>query len=219
VFLGMPLALSSFLMIIICCFTDVLPSLALVYEKPESKLMTLPPRRLGKDHLVDWKLLLNAYLFIGMIEAGVAFLTFFVFYASHGYDPGQVLLSFGEGDGPPELQNKGQCLYFYALVVMQFGNVLTSRTSMLPIWRQNPFVGVTRNLRIFVAIPISASIVALTCYLPPIQNQLATTDLPAEWLPLTIPWAGALLLILLNETRKVCAERFPDGPIAKLSWR
>merc|ERR1719281_832262 len=99
-----------------------------------------------------------------MIEAGVAFATFFVFYSLHDKNPADILLQFDNGD--LELMYHGQCLFFYALVVMQFGNVLTSRTAMLPIWRQNPFAGTTRNFRIFAAIPISASIVALTCYLP-----------------------------------------------------
>lgn len=223
VFLGMPMALSSFLMIIICCFTDVGPSLALVYEKPESKLMTLPPRRLGRDHLVDWKLLLNAYLFIGIIESSVAYATFFVYYASKGDPPASVLFTFGAGDDKyGEMQDIGQCLYFYALVVMQFGNALTSRTALMPIWRHNPFSGATSNRRIFVAMVVSACIFALTCYLPPIQDGMLTRKLPGFdecWLALMLPWFGALLLILLNETRKMLTDKFPSSPIAMLAWR
>uniref|UniRef100_A0A7S4QXK3 Cation-transporting P-type ATPase N-terminal domain-containing protein n=1 Tax=Alexandrium monilatum TaxID=311494 RepID=A0A7S4QXK3_9DINO len=229
VFLGMPVALSSFLMIIICCFTDVGPSLALVYEKPESRLMSLPPRKLGKDHLVDWKLLLNAYLFIGLIEAGVAYATFFTYYASRGKNPGDVLFTFGApsaADDPDgeygEMQNVGQCLYFYALVVMQFGNALTSRTAMLPIWRQSPFSGPTRNPRLFGAMVVSAVLLVLTCYLPPVQTALLTRKLPSlqeDWLALLLPWLGALVLVCLNETRKGVAERYPDGVLARVAWR
>ncbi|KAG6839284.1 hypothetical protein H0H93_005722, partial [Arthromyces matolae] len=43
VFLGVPLPLSSFLMIIICCFTDLAPCLSLIMEKEEFDLLTLPP--------------------------------------------------------------------------------------------------------------------------------------------------------------------------------
>merc|ERR1719159_64365 len=42
VFLGIPLALSSFLMVVICVCTDVPPSLAMVYEKSEATIMTVP---------------------------------------------------------------------------------------------------------------------------------------------------------------------------------
>jgi len=227
VFLGMPLALSSFLMIVICCFTDVGPSLALVYEKSESRLMEMKPRRLGRDRLVDWKLLLNAYLFIGIMEAGVAYATFFVYYAYDDESPGTVLFTFGApsaSDEPSglygEMQNVGQCLYFYALVVMQFGNAFTSRTAMLPIWRHNPFKGPTKNLRIFAAILVSTTIFSLTCYVPFIQDSLQTRALPGfnKWLALLLPWFGAALLIGINESRKAWAERFPEGRVAMLAW-
>merc|ERR1712130_781193 len=159
VFLGMPLALSSFLMIVICVCTDVCPSLAMVYEKPESTIMTSPPRKIGRDHLVDWKIILNAYLFIGMIEASVAYITFFSYYSLKGKSPGDIVLKFASlDDEATEMQNVGQTLYFYALVVMQFGNVLTSRTARVPIWRQNPVSGPGRNLRIFVAMLVSSVI-------------------------------------------------------------
>lgn len=216
VFLGMPLALSSFLMIVICCCTDVGLSLAMVYEKPESTIMSVPPRRIGQDHLVDWKLLLNAYLFIGMIEAAVAYGTFFLFYAAEDEGPGDILLKFTNGD--EELMYQGQCLYFYALVVMQLGNVLTSRTARVPIWRQNPFAGPARNLRIFAAMVVSMTVLALMCYLPFIQQALNTRGLPVYWQPLLLPWGGALLLIALNEARKALGERFPRAPLACLMW-
>lgn len=215
VFLGMPTTLSAFLMVIICCGTDVGPSMALTFEKPESKLMTRQPRRLGKDHLVDWKLLLNAYLFIGMIEAGVAYLTFFTYYYLEGIYPSDVVFQFSNGN--VDIMNKGQSLYFYALLIMQCGNALTSRTAILPIWRQNPFWGPKRNPRIFVAMLVSATILVITCYVPLIQ-EMGPRPLPMRWQPLVIPWFGAVFLIFMNESRKVVAERFPNSLIAKLAW-
>ncbi|KAK5733505.1 hypothetical protein LTR17_009622 [Elasticomyces elasticus] len=44
VFLGVPLPLYSFLMIIICVFTDLFLSLSLIMEKTEFDLLSLPPR-------------------------------------------------------------------------------------------------------------------------------------------------------------------------------
>jgi len=222
VFLGMPLPLSSFLMIVICCCTDVGPSLAMVYEKPESTIMQVPPRRIGKDHLVTWKLLLNAYLFIGMIESAVSFATFFVYYyKAGGYTPADLILQFSAPDPElTELMNHGQCMYFYALVVMQTGNVLTSRTCNIPIWKHNPFVGPTRNLRIFAALVCSFAVMFLTCYLPPLQNSvLATRALAPYWEPLALPWLCAVLMVLINETRKAISERYPQGCMARLAWK
>jgi len=215
VFLGMPLALSSFLMIVICCCTDVGPSLAMVYEKPESSIMRSPPRRIGKDHLVTGKLILNAYLFIGMIEAGVAYATFFSYFACHGKKTSDLLFKFG---ATPDGTSTGQCFYFYALVVMQFGNALTSRTAKISAFRHSAFVGSTRNLRFLLAFVVSAVVFLVTCYVPFIQAGLSTTGLTANWQPLLIPWLGAAVLVCSNEARKVIAEWYPGGCMARTLW-
>jgi sodium/potassium-transporting ATPase subunit alpha len=216
VFLGMPLALSSFLMLVISCCTDVCPALSMVYEKPESVIMQVPPRRVSTDHLVDLKLIGNAYLFIGVIQAIVAYSTFFLFYYLEGIPPSDLVFKFT--DGNLRLQDRGQSLYFYALVVMQFGNILTSRTFKVSTFAQNPFCGPTRNLRIFLAIMISSCFVILVLYVPFIEANLDVSALPTRhWQPLVLPWIGAAVLICFNESRKQWARWFPDGCVAKLS--
>lgn len=69
---GVPQALSSIQMIIICVFTDVGPALSMVFEKPEADLLTRKPRDRKKERLVDIRLLLHAYGFIGILESFTA---------------------------------------------------------------------------------------------------------------------------------------------------
>lgn len=69
VFLGLPQALSSIQMILICVLTDVFSAIALCYEKPEMGLLTRKPRNVKKDRLVDWKLLFHAYFVLGLLES------------------------------------------------------------------------------------------------------------------------------------------------------
>lgn len=66
---GLPQALSSIQMIIVCIFTDVAPALSMVYEKPEADLLLRKPRDRKKERLVNFKLLLHAYGFIGVLES------------------------------------------------------------------------------------------------------------------------------------------------------
>ena len=77
VFFGLPLPLSSFQMLIICVFTDIFDALALVQEQPESAIMSRPPvdRRFNK--LVDYKMVIQAYLFYGNICTFSAMLCYF----------------------------------------------------------------------------------------------------------------------------------------------
>lgn len=61
-FAGTPLPLSSFLMIIICCFTDLFPCLALIMEQEEFDLLSMKPRNPKKDHLITGKIYLQSYM-------------------------------------------------------------------------------------------------------------------------------------------------------------
>lgn len=68
VLLGLPQALSNIHMILICCVTDVFGAVSLCFEKPEFGLLKRRPRNIKTDKLVDWKLLLHAYGFLGVLE-------------------------------------------------------------------------------------------------------------------------------------------------------
>lgn len=85
-------------MIIICIATDVFPELALVYELPESDLMSRPPRP-RSAHIVNWKLILQAWVFVGMIEAFVSFFLFFAYFSENGISPSELFLAFDAFQG------------------------------------------------------------------------------------------------------------------------
>eukprot|EP00026_Physarum_polycephalum_P002073 Phypoly_transcript_02077.p1 GENE.Phypoly_transcript_02077~~Phypoly_transcript_02077.p1 ORF type:complete len:897 (+),score=112.36 Phypoly_transcript_02077:167-2692(+) len=175
VFLGVPLPLSSFEMIWICIITDVFPSLSLIYEKPESDLMTRPPKNKNKDKLVNWKLLVQAYLVTGNLETFFAFLSFFLYMQWYGnIAPNQLFLAFNKwtdgylGKSQDELNNllnTAQTVFFVTLVLMQFGNLHSIRTRHLSWFQQNPFKKETRNLYLFGAMCISTILLILAVYL------------------------------------------------------
>lgn len=85
VLLGLPQILSNLQMIIICVVTDVLPAIALCFEKPEAGLLTRRPRNVKKDRLVDWKLLFHAYFVLGLIESLCAMSMAFWWLQRQGY--------------------------------------------------------------------------------------------------------------------------------------
>lgn len=64
--------------------TDIFPSLSLTHEKAESDLMLRKPRRASRDHLVNAKLLIQAYGFIGIMEMLFAHWMFFTYLSSYG---------------------------------------------------------------------------------------------------------------------------------------
>lgn len=121
---GLPQVLSSFLMIIICCFTDCAAATVLAYEKPEADVLLRKPRRPTKDRLVDWQLMLQAYGFIGVMETLTSFAMSYWYLQKNGIGFGD--LWFKYGSLPPTIEQEyanqklaeASSIYFVNLVVM-----------------------------------------------------------------------------------------------------
>lgn len=226
VFFGCPLPLSSFLMIIICCFTDLFCCLTLIMEREEYDLLTLPPRNPKKDHLVNAKVYGQSYLFIGMLMTITAHSMFFFYmYTAAGIPANKMFFAFANysdgyyGHTQAELNNflnTGQCVYFVTLVVMQMGNLLSVRNKKLSILQADPIRKSRRNLWIFVGPLVSLSIAIFVTEEPGLQNLFNTASVPIKfWL---IPIPLALGLLVADELRKLLVRSFPNGPIAKIAW-
>ena len=81
---GLPRILSSFLMIIICYFTDCAAATMLAYEKPEADLMLWPLRNPKTDRLVDTKLVAWSYGSIDLIETILSCTMSYWYAQTHG---------------------------------------------------------------------------------------------------------------------------------------
>jgi sodium/potassium-transporting ATPase subunit alpha len=121
---GLPQVLSSFLMIIICCFTDCAAATVLAYEKPEADVLLRPPRNPKKDRLVDWKLMLQSYGILGIIETVCSFSMSYWYLQRNGIPFSTLWFGFGAvPDGVSEdyytaKLNEASSIYFINLVVM-----------------------------------------------------------------------------------------------------
>jgi sodium/potassium-transporting ATPase subunit alpha len=60
----------------ICVGTDILPAISLAYEEAEIDIMTRKPRK-KTDHLVSAKLIIHAYLLMGLISTCAGFASYF----------------------------------------------------------------------------------------------------------------------------------------------
>ncbi|KAF9580508.1 hypothetical protein BGW38_002829 [Lunasporangiospora selenospora] len=228
-FLGTPLPLSSFLMIIICCFTDSFPCTALVMEQQEFDLLSLPPRNAKTEHLITARIYLQSYVFIGSCMTFFSEMLFFLFIKENtGLGFQDLVFTFGNIDysklKPGITQEEfdttwvytGQCVTFVALVIMQWGNVLSIRNRRLSILQADPFRKERRNLSLFVGMIASLLMAVLVTEVKPIQEVMLTGSVPIKYWLLPIPCAFAILL--LDETRKLIVRSFPNSIIAKLAW-
>ncbi|KAF4470401.1 Na+ H+ K+ antiporter P-type ATPase [Fusarium albosuccineum] len=220
---GIPQILSSFLMIIICLFTDALAAVALAYEAPEADVLLRKPRVPGKDRLVDWQLILQAYGLVGFIETAASFAMSYWYLQRKGIPFSDIWFSFGnlpDSIDPDYYQarlNEASSIYFVNLVVMQWFNLLAVRTRRLSIFQHPPlFNKDTQNWYLFPAMLFALVMAFFWLYVPEFQNVLDTAEVPVEhWF---LPMAFGIGLILVDEARKYCVRTYPKGILARMAW-
>jgi sodium/potassium-transporting ATPase subunit alpha len=223
VLFGLPQVLSSFLMIIICCFTDAAAATVLVYEAPETDVLLRKPRDLKSDRLVNWRLILQAYGFIGVLETVSSFAMSYWYLQRNGIAFSELWFKYGAlPDGMDQAYYdsqlaKASSIYFVNLVVMQWFNLMAIRTRRLSIFQHPPlFNKNTQNLFLFPAIAFALCMVILWLYIPQLQVVLDTTDVPAEHF--FLPAAFGVAILLLDEGRKYAFRKWPRGLIARCAW-
>jgi sodium/potassium-transporting ATPase subunit alpha len=223
VLFGLPQVLSSFLMIIICCFTDCAAATAIAYEKPEADLLLRKPRNAKKDRLVDWRLILHAYGFIGVMQTVCSFSMSYWYAQRHGLAFSDLWFGFGAvpssitAERYTAVLNEASSIYFVNLVVMQWFNLMSVRTRRLSILQHPPlFSKRTRNLYLFPAIVFALVAAVVFLYIPELQRTLATTSVPVAHY--FLPMGFGVGLLLLDEARKWGVRRWPGGLLARIAW-
>lgn len=105
-------------------FTDAAAAIALAYEAPEADVLLRKPRVPGKDRLVDWKLVVQAYGVVGMLETIVSFAMSYWYLQRNGIHFSDIWFGFGnlpdtiDPDYYAEKLNAASSIYFVNLVVM-----------------------------------------------------------------------------------------------------
>ena len=212
-------------MLIISLFTDIAPSLSLMMEKPERNLLLLPPRS-KKEHLVDWKFILQAYVFLGGMI--VFFSQCMYFWYMQWYAKlysSDIILSFGSWSNGyknmtmiqiNEYFYTGQTVTFISIVYLQiFGNLLSTRTNVKSFFNHATWEKRTRNLWILVAQIISL-LIMLFIVMTHFCNDLFNTRTPSAQF-FILPLAFCFIVFFADEIRKLLVRKkvlcFP-----KIGW-
>ncbi|QIX01269.1 hypothetical protein AMS68_006786 [Peltaster fructicola] len=205
---GLPQVLSSFLMIIICCFTDCAAATALAYEKPEADVLTRPPRNAKKDRLVDFKLIFQAYGFVGLIETLTSFAMAYWYCQKQGLYFSVQWFGFGalptgmSADTQTNILNTASSIYFVNLVVMQWFNLFALRT------RRRSVLAHSMNWYLVPAVIFALLIAIFFLYVPNFHDSLGTSTVPVEyWF---LPMGFGMGLLLLDEDKLGEAENITD---------
>jgi sodium/potassium-transporting ATPase subunit alpha len=189
-----PLPLTIIQILAVDLGTDMLPALGLGSAKPEPGNMNRPPRP-RHERLLNWRLLLHAYAFLGLIEAIVSMAAYFFVLHSGGWQWGESL----ENHDPLYLQATTACLS--AIIVSQIVNVFLCKTP-----ERSAFgAGLFNNRIILWGIALEIILILGIDYTAWGNMVFGTQPIaPEVWL-FILPFAAAMLL--LEELRKLVVAR------------
>ena len=216
---GIPLALTVPQILLIDLGTDILPALALGTEKPEPDILYRPPRRLDQP-LIDRSLLARAYLWLGPVEAILAFSGFFLVYGLAGQGPLAWLLKASNIDRMLAVflpmsfiatwtNTVAVTMFFAGVVLAQVGNAFACRSEVNRGrrlgWLSNPFL--------IVSVLTEIAMMLLFILFQPLASALNLAPLPGvAWLWLmTYP----LILYGLEWIRKSILRKSRQNGIKK----
>ena len=201
-------------------------SLAMATEKPERDIMSRPPCNRDKDHLLNLKLLIHAYFFVGNLECFTAFFCFCFYWIDNGvpfYSFMFTYENFGIHPLTPyttdelvQMNNIAQSVYYCSMCLFQFFNFFATRTRYTSILQHNPFYGKGQNLYVFGAMLVSVGIQLLFSRINWFNQTLDTGRVPVKYI---LPaFVFGMLWLIIDELRKLLLRKYPQSFIARISW-
>ncbi len=128
-----------------------------------------------------------------------------------------VVPSYVDPDYYNQKLTEASSIYFVNLVVMQWFNLMATRTRRLSIFQHPPlFNKETQNLYLFPSILFALAMAFLWLYPPAIQEVIVTSAVPVEyWF---LPFAFGIYIILIDEARRFWVRKYPKGWVARAAW-
>jgi magnesium-transporting ATPase (P-type) len=187
--LPVPLALTVIQILSIDLGTDLLPAIGLGQEPPDRDTMSRPPRR-GDERLLSLPVMLNAYLFLGLLQATFSLGLFFLVLVHGGWQWGMPLAE------NTALYRSATGVTLASVILMQIGNVIGRRSPHgLGLDR-----GIFKNPLLILGIAVEIVFSWSILYFPPVQKVLQTG--PVELVFYLLAWAGIPCLLGFDWLRK-----------------
>lgn len=196
---ALPLALTVPHILAIDLLTDMLPALALGMERPEPDVMNKPPRP-AHGPLIDGTLLVQAFLWLGMIEVVLCYIGFLGVYAQ-----ASTLGSVGTAQ-------LATTVFFVGVVMAQIGNVFACRTEAGHLRH----VGWLSNRYLWLGVAMEVVVVGVLVYVAPLAHLLQQRPLPLSYWAVLVWYAP--IVYGLEWLRKRLAEingRWRQSRVAK----
>jgi sodium/potassium-transporting ATPase subunit alpha len=189
-----PLPITVIQILSIDLITDILPAIGLGNEPPEKDVMQRPPVS-RHDRLVSYRTFLRSYGIIGLAEAGLSFVVFFLVLNHGGWHWGMP-----SNDKLP-LFAEASAAFLATIIFCQIGNVMACRTN-----RQSALSYYTRfNHWIVLGIVVEIGFILLVTNVPSLYRVFSTAAVPLWAWGLII--FAPLMIFIIEEMRKWLVRR------------
>jgi calcium-translocating P-type ATPase len=206
---AVPLPLTVLQLLAFDVGTETLPSLALGRDPAEPGIMRRPPRK-RSEGVIRPPMLVRAWLFLGLMVAGLSVAGFFYVLTQAGWHPGDPTAA---GSQFHHAYQQATTMTFLGMIFGQIGTAFAVRTQRASLWS----VGVFSNRYLLLAIAAELAIAAVLVYAPPLQALLGTAALPGRYLLLLLPYP--LIVWGADELRKYVLRHTAGRPQAPSSMR
>jgi len=201
---GVPQALTVAQVLLIDIGTDIWTAIAYAVQSPESKLMERPPRHPRYEKMVNWKVLLYSYGYIGQFQMLFCWLMFF--YASPGimdlYLNKVSPEDYTETDAKHNAQ--GMTVYYWTLVLGQIAAAISTTTKLQSVFgcgtKAYGFPNTTLNMMFLLEVALGLAAI----YWGPMHSLFETEKLP--WYSVLYPVSALVGICIVEEIRKCCAR-------------
>jgi len=208
-----PPALSVAQILLIDIGTDIWTAIAYALQTAESKLMERKPRHVHLEKLVNWKVLLYSYGYLGPVQMIFCWIMFF--FANGGaiwslYTSGRRPKDYTKAD--ETVVTQGMTIYYWTLVMGQIAAAISTTTKMQSVFG---FFGKAYCLPNTVLNLMFVGEIALglaAIYIPFMQSCFDTGYLPAS--AILYPIVALVGICFIEEVRKLIGrliENSDDG--------
>jgi magnesium-transporting ATPase (P-type) len=146
--------------------SETLPALSLSRDPAEPDIMQRPPRP-RDEGVIRVPMLLRAWLFLGMMVAGLAAVGYFYVLVKAGWRPG---VSVDAGTPFYHAYRQATTMTFLGMITGQIGTAFAVRTQRASLWS----VGVFSNRYLLGGVAAEIALAAAFVYVPVAQSVLET---------------------------------------------
>jgi len=207
-----PIAMTVMQILAVDLGTDMIPALALGTELPEPGVMQKPPRSRG-ERLLNWRVFLRAYFFLGPLQTAACYVGFFFVWFSNGYginqmvnigklDPAQLLTGVGQAAKFTTVYLLSTTAFHVGVITTQIGNAFAVRTTRDSVFK----VGLFSNRFLLWGILIEIMGILTLVYVSPFQQWFNHAPVGLNvWL---LMFAFVPTLWIADEIRKFIVRKY-----------